>query len=63
MNAGEVAQVSWNLEMRFCLGKTVLGKFEEEEQYEDILLMIQLLTHILARDYLAFFDGKELVLV
>merc|ERR1719361_1762203 len=37
---------------KYNLNKTVIGEHAEEEQYSDLLLLIQLLTHILSKDYL-----------
>lgn len=45
---------------KFNLGKTVLGSSEEEEKYYDLLLLIQLLTHILSKDYLDFSESSTL---
>jgi len=41
---------------RYNLGKKVIDGLAEEEQYYDLLLLIQLLTHILSKDYLDFSD-------
>ena len=34
-------------------------KFSEDESYQEILLLIRLLTHILSKDYLDFSDRKN----
>lgn len=44
---------------KFNCGKLKLGKFDEEDQYEDILLLIKLLSHILARDFLSTDDDSD----
>lgn len=44
---------------KYNLGKKVIDGLAEEEKYNDILLLIQLLTHILSKDYLDLSSSSE----
>lgn len=44
------------MEFALIVGRRTVGDDEEEERYNDILLMMELLTNLLSKDFMDFSD-------